>query len=237
MTDERMTEDERDAAREAQDRAAELTPPQAELARYMSQLSEELYCASWIMGNEFELWHAVLGTRHLVSEEQRAELARLSKACDGWIVWREEGGHGGGEAWVSLEDWRQIFDLREQPPPLDGSFPETDPPLVDESDVVDLLRAALGWRSQGAKTKWTTGPSTLLAETVDRIRGRYPALCSTLAVPRACGAPHPVEPAVKCARPAEHAGAHQTDEAVSPEEWQELTIEQARSLGLEPDDG
>jgi hypothetical protein len=68
-----------------------LTPEQQELVRYMSDLSEQAYCAGWMAGLEYALWEVVIGTRHqygrlLVTEDHRVQLRRLSEACGGWIV-------------------------------------------------------------------------------------------------------------------------------------------------------
>jgi hypothetical protein len=50
---------------------------------------------------------------------------------------------------------------------------QTDGPLLPH-DVRDLLRAALSWRSQGPRTKWTTPRSRLLVEVIDRLRAQHP---------------------------------------------------------------
>jgi hypothetical protein len=39
----------------------DLTPAQLELAEYMSDLSEEAYCAGWMRDLEYALWDAAYG--------------------------------------------------------------------------------------------------------------------------------------------------------------------------------
>jgi hypothetical protein len=38
----------------------DLTPAQCELAKYMSDLSEEAYCAGWMQGLEYALWQVLV---------------------------------------------------------------------------------------------------------------------------------------------------------------------------------
>jgi hypothetical protein len=40
---------------------SDLTPDQRALARYMSDLSEEAYCAGWMSGLEYALWDGLIG--------------------------------------------------------------------------------------------------------------------------------------------------------------------------------
>ena len=89
---------------------SELTPSQRALADHMSDLSEEAYCAGWLIGLEFILWEAVLGreeddARLPFSEEEIERLRDLSEACSGWIVYQ----HPGAETWLPLEEWERRF--------------------------------------------------------------------------------------------------------------------------------
>ncbi len=116
---------------------AELTQAQRELASYMSELSDEAYCASWIMGLEFALWEAVLGklTRYGnidIKAEQVSRLKQLSEACGGWIRWTERNSNPwrieSGEEWVSLDDWRKLY---ADATVIDGEFEEASPAEQD----------------------------------------------------------------------------------------------------------
>jgi hypothetical protein len=89
----------------------DLTPKQAELARYMSDLSEQAWRAGWMSGLEFALWDVLLGNRNkfgcLTFELAHIERLRaLSQACAGWITYDD----GKGELWVPVEEWRTRFD-------------------------------------------------------------------------------------------------------------------------------
>jgi hypothetical protein len=87
----------------------DLTTPQAELASYMSELSEECYCAGWLIGLEFSLWKAMntgkgSGGFGCLREFELAHLRELSEACGGWIVWGKD-----GEEFVPLEEWKEYY--------------------------------------------------------------------------------------------------------------------------------
>lgn len=69
----------------------QLDPHARALADFMSELSEEAYCAGWMDGLEFELWRALIGGprtygRLEITDEQLARLRELSEAAKGWIV-------------------------------------------------------------------------------------------------------------------------------------------------------
>jgi hypothetical protein len=86
------------------------TPDARELMEYMSDLSEEAYCAGWMANLEYELWAAVTGGptkygRAVVDAFAIDKLQRLSNQCGGWIVFDDEA----GPRWLPLEDWRRRF--------------------------------------------------------------------------------------------------------------------------------
>jgi len=88
----------------------DLTAEQAALAQYMSDLSEEAYCAGWMDGLEYALWQVVLGDRtdygHLTfTPEHASTLRRLSASCRGWIVFDDDT----EEIWVSQTNWESRF--------------------------------------------------------------------------------------------------------------------------------
>ncbi len=91
--------------------SSRLTPAQRALAEYMSQLSEEFYCAGWLIGLEYALWDAVrsghgpLGWQHL-DEMQISRLRDLSHQCDGWIVFDDTQ----ERKWLPLEEWERRFE-------------------------------------------------------------------------------------------------------------------------------
>jgi hypothetical protein len=79
------------------------------LATYMSDLSEEFWCASWMRDLEFMLWSAIEGAEAdaslVLTRDQFATLKTLSNACKGWIVFHRDT----GETFVSMPEWMQLF--------------------------------------------------------------------------------------------------------------------------------
>ena len=70
---------------------SEPTPEQRALAEYMSELSEEAYCASWMSGLEYALWEAVVRRRHAFGRlpfgtVEVERLRNLARECGDWIV-------------------------------------------------------------------------------------------------------------------------------------------------------
>jgi hypothetical protein len=88
----------------------DLTADQAELAKYMSDLSERAYYAGWMHGLEYALWQVVEGERveygHAnFTSSEASELRPLSEACAGWIVFDPNS----EETWVSRAEWDRRF--------------------------------------------------------------------------------------------------------------------------------
>ena len=68
---------------------------QRELYETMSDISEDCYCAGWMIGLEFALWSALQDgdRRYGFSEMDAQQLAKcreLAKELDGWIVWVDD---------------------------------------------------------------------------------------------------------------------------------------------------
>lgn len=86
-----------------------LSPDARALATYMSDLSEELWCAGWMRDLEFMLWSVVEGEDACASltltRDQVAKLKSLSNACKGWIVFRRDT----KETLVSMPEWMHLF--------------------------------------------------------------------------------------------------------------------------------
>jgi hypothetical protein len=83
--------------------------PQARLlARLMSDISEDHFCAGWLIGCEYALWadltgQEVAGERAWgISEEQKEELRFLHEAAGGWVMWSESSGE---KVFLSTEEW------------------------------------------------------------------------------------------------------------------------------------
>lgn len=89
----------------------ELTSEQRALADYMSELSEEAYCAGWMTDLEFDLWECLTTNRNTysrltVTDIHRTRLRQLSDACGGWIVFDDKN----GESFIPLPEWIKIYD-------------------------------------------------------------------------------------------------------------------------------
>lgn len=92
-----------------------MTPDQKKLRDFMSNLSEEAWCAGWLHGLEYILWRAVqMGP----SERNRwfppSDLDLLRKGAEeigGWIVWGAADGTDTdeGNRFVPMDEWLRMF--------------------------------------------------------------------------------------------------------------------------------
>ena len=72
------------------------------LARVMSDISEDVWCAGWLTEVEYILWDAIARERpDWCVREEIEQLKFLSERCGGWIVWDKER----GRRFVRMEDW------------------------------------------------------------------------------------------------------------------------------------
>jgi hypothetical protein len=84
----------------------DLTSSQMALAQYMSELSENAYCAGWMDRLEFDLWMAIVsglfryGRLELTSAHIQ-RLSELSQGCGGWIAFEGER----EETFVPMDEW------------------------------------------------------------------------------------------------------------------------------------
>ena len=88
-----------------------MTPTEL-LVDLMMHISEECYCAGWLIDLEYDLWEIMhegadrnygMGR---VTEEQTARLLELANECDGWVIWDE------GPLYVSASKWRRLLDMK-----------------------------------------------------------------------------------------------------------------------------
>ncbi len=97
------------------------TPAMVRLRNYMSDISEDCWCAGWLTGLEYDLWRAVIrgpaplgqgslghGSfgQGLITRENLAVLRHLSTECGGWVAWLED---WSDEAFVPMDRWQEIF--------------------------------------------------------------------------------------------------------------------------------
>lgn len=99
------------------DPPAELDGVAFGLGEYMSSISEEVYCAGWLIGTEWVLWRALLTWRDTGEAYWSPDsdfpdnitrfmpaLDALQKAAVGWVWWRD------GRRFVPEERWLRLFD-------------------------------------------------------------------------------------------------------------------------------
>lgn len=128
-----------------------------ELARVISEASEEAWCASWLVNAEAELWarleqqrvHGAASSWGLLGgSDLRTVLCELERLCDAtgsWAVWAQ-----GGPRVISLQEWLTEYwphaspGLRElaQTPPSCGRFVETDSQGAVERFMAQCIKTA-----------------------------------------------------------------------------------------------
>jgi hypothetical protein len=84
------------AEREIED--SPFTKEQIELCLAMSDYSEETYCASWISGNEYDLWKKI--HEPVVTDEDLLKVKSLHESTNSWWTWEEN-----GMRCLSTEEW------------------------------------------------------------------------------------------------------------------------------------
>ncbi|MBI2922011.1 MAG: hypothetical protein HYY18_13070 [Planctomycetes bacterium] len=90
-----------------------LSPAARMLADYMSDISEDAWCAGWMSGLEYALWRAVSEGPYQyggvnLSNQHVERLRELSKACGGWIRFDDVA----GETFVPIKEWQRIYARR-----------------------------------------------------------------------------------------------------------------------------
>ena len=85
-----------------------MTPQQYVLRSIMSQISEDTYCAGWLIDLEYRLWAALHDEPGAfpLNEQEREALRWLSQACGGWIYW-DDGLKN--EAWIAHKAWAERY--------------------------------------------------------------------------------------------------------------------------------
>lgn len=83
------------------------------LQSLMSEISEEYYCAGWLIGLEEILWTMLTGGRRefgmgVVTEDEIAQLRQLSEQSGGWWHYVD----GDGETFITLEDWKRKYEQK-----------------------------------------------------------------------------------------------------------------------------
>jgi hypothetical protein len=89
---------------------SELSTDQKALAIAISAVSEAAYCASWMDGLEYALWHLmttdqVAYGRSRIKNEEKDKLRQFSEKCGGWIIWDEKR----EQVFVPRKEWELLF--------------------------------------------------------------------------------------------------------------------------------
>jgi hypothetical protein len=87
-----------------------LNEKQQALSDFMSEISEEAYCAVWMDGLEYVLWYVTLSGpanygRKFIDEQIILKLKRLSEDASSWIVFDDDN----WETAVPLPIWQEMF--------------------------------------------------------------------------------------------------------------------------------
>lgn len=93
-----------------------LTPKQREMYDLMSEISEDCWCAGWMMGLEYAIWGAMRDGdlsygMNSMEPETLEKVRALFNELGGWIVWKDDLTDDGmpiddwGPYFVTTEDW------------------------------------------------------------------------------------------------------------------------------------
>jgi hypothetical protein len=92
-----------------------MTWKQRALVDLMSDISERCYCAGWLGGLEYILWHMLTdpaASREfgmgVVEDEEIADLRAISEEIGGWICWQHHAPCG--ERFVPMAEWLKMVE-------------------------------------------------------------------------------------------------------------------------------
>lgn len=78
-----------------------------ELLRLMTQISQRIWCASWIRDLEYVLWWDIHRLElRLVTGEEALILRMLAITHKGWWTWTDKGAQ-----FVPLEEWTAMYNI------------------------------------------------------------------------------------------------------------------------------
>lgn len=94
-------------------------PNRLALYKLMSDISETLWCASWLIGTEYDLWMwlkhperaAKRGAWPHLTDDERDKLDRYSMDAGGWWTWPIDKAADGPQ-FVPMSQWLRIYDER-----------------------------------------------------------------------------------------------------------------------------
>src|ERR1700743_1279705 len=91
----------------------DLNEDETKLAALMSRISEEGYCAGWMMALEFNLWEIINGGNrrygtYEVTQNDIDQLSSLSQKCGCWIIFDDVI----EEMAIDLKSWETMYSDR-----------------------------------------------------------------------------------------------------------------------------
>ena len=111
-----------------------LTPQQHALYEAISDISEDRWCAGWLIGIEYQLWAELQGDsqQHGIDELDQAQFEKVRALADqvgGWIIWADDQTHPDlptvewGPRFVPLPEWLEMVAAEHQVPTHEGGAP------------------------------------------------------------------------------------------------------------------
>jgi len=100
-------------------RYGEFSDEERDLADTMSDISEDCWCAGWLIGLEYSLWDAIqtgdleFGMATINSYDLK-RCKELADKVNGWVVWMDNG-HGlpigqWGNYFIPMNDWLKMYE-------------------------------------------------------------------------------------------------------------------------------
>lgn len=86
----------------------------------MKQLSEDIYCASWLNDLEFRVWDMAFGGENTlgdtpVTDRMAKSFRDIAALADGWWVWPDTVGEDGSDAiFIPMNRWKECLARRSE---------------------------------------------------------------------------------------------------------------------------
>lgn len=104
---------------------SDFTDAMRQLYELMSDLSEEAFCAGWIQGNEYGLWHSMQSKKSggdarygygVITDDDIQTLFIYAEQLNGWIIWLDDYAVPGlpveywGARFIDMETWLKRYE-------------------------------------------------------------------------------------------------------------------------------
>lgn len=90
------------------------------LASMMSEVSEDHYCAGWLVDLEYELWEIITEKNRpfgfgYIDPGKLLAIASLARELGGWIVWQHnDDPEKSGERFVTFEEFEPMYEVNKE---------------------------------------------------------------------------------------------------------------------------